>query len=163
MIHSLWFRLSITFAVIIVVTVGAIYFLVSQRLAVEVEYYEQISEQYRTDQIQSSLYIHYWEKQSWEGVQSVVEDASIVAGTHIILIGANGTVIADSQGKLLGEYYKPDSPDNPIELTWGPVILGIVYISLDPEAEPYVAPFLGLSTSINRFLLLGGSLAIASL
>jgi len=159
-IHRLWFRLSITFAVIIVVTVGTIYFFVSQRIAVEVEYYEQISAEYRTKQIQSSLYIHYWEKQSWEGVQSVVEDASSVAGTHIILTDANGTVIADSQGKLLGEYYNPDSPDSPIELTWGPVILGRVYISLDPEAEPYVAPFRRLSESINRFLLLGGSLAI---
>ena len=160
MIHRLWFRLSITFAVIIVVTVGTIYFFVSQRIAVEVEYYEQISAEYRTKQIQSSLYIHYWEKQSWEGVQSVVEDASSVAGTHIILTDANGIVIADSQGKLLGEYYNPDSPDSPIELTWGPVILGRVYISLDPEAEPYVAPFRRLSESINRFLLLGGSLAI---
>jgi len=96
-IHRLWFRLSITFAVIIVVTVGTIYFFVSQRIAVEVEYYEQISAEYRTKQIQSSLYIHYWEKQSWEGVQSVVEDASSVAGTHIILTDANGIVIADSQ------------------------------------------------------------------
>ncbi|MGB6874194.1 MAG: ATP-binding protein [Dehalococcoidia bacterium] len=160
MIHSLWFRLSMAFAVIMVVTVGTIYFFVSQRIAVEVEYYEEISAQYRSDQIQSSLYIHYWEKQSWEGVQSVVVDASSIAGTHIILTAANGTVLADSQGKLLGEYYNPDPPDSPLELTWGPVILGRVYISLDPEAEPYVAPFRGLSASINRFLLLGGSLAI---
>ena len=117
MIHRLWFRLSITFAVIIVVTVGTIYFFVSQRIAVEMEYYEQISEQYRTDQILSSLYAHYWKQGlSWEGVQSVVEDASRVSGTRIILVGVNGTVIADSQGELLGKYYNPDSPDSPIEL-----------------------------------------------
>ncbi len=160
MIHSLWFRLLMAFAVIIVVTVGTIYFFVSPRIAVEVEYYEEISAQYRSEQIQSSLYIHYWKQQSWEGVQSVVEDASSIAGTHIILTDANGIVIADSQERLLGEYYNPDSPDGPIELSWGPVILGRVYISLDPEAEPYVAPFRRLSASINRFLLLGGSLAI---
>ena len=160
MIHSLWFRLSITFAVIIVVTVGTLYFFASQRIAVEAEYYEEISAQYRTEQIQSSLYIHYWKKQSWEGVQSVVVDASSVAGTHIILTAANGTVIADSQGKLLGEYYNPDSPDSPIELTWGSVILGRVYISINPEAEPYIVPFRRLSASINRSLLLGGAVAI---
>ena len=163
MIHKLWFRLSITFAVIIVVTVGTIYLFVSQRSAVEVEYYEQISAQYRSDQIdqiQSRLYLHYWNQgQSWEDVQSTVEGMGI-AGTHIILTDSNGIVIADSEGKLLGEYYHPDSPDGPIELTWGPVILGRVYISIDPEAEPFVAPFRRLSESINRSLLLGGSMAI---
>jgi len=160
-IHRLWFRLSITFAVIIVVTVGAIYFLVSQRIAVEVEYYEQISAGYRSDQIKNKLRDHYFNQgQSWEGVQSVVVDASSIAGTHIILTDANGIVIADSQEKLLGNYYNPDPPDSPIELTWGPVILGRVYISLDPKAEPFVAPFRRLSASINRFLLLGGSVAI---
>ncbi len=160
MIHRLWFRLSITFAVIIVVTVGTIYFFVSQRIAVEMEYYRTISEQYRSDQILSSLYAHYWEQGlSWEGVQSVVEATSQVSGTHIILVGVNGTVIADSQGELLGKNYT-DSPDSPIELYWFTALLGKVYISLNPEAEPYIAPFRRLSTSINRSLLLGGSLAI---
>jgi len=160
-IHRLWFRLSITFAVIIVVTVGTIYFFVSQRIAVEMEYYEQISAQYRSDQIQSRLYVHYWiQGQSWEDVQSVVEATSQVSGTHIILVAVNGTVIADSQGKLLGEYYNPDSPDSPLELFWGPEFLGEVYITPDPAVELYVAPFQRLSESINRFLLLGGVVAI---
>ncbi|MCJ7791644.1 MAG: ATP-binding protein [Dehalococcoidia bacterium] len=160
MIHRLWFRLSITFAVIIVVTVGTIYFFVSQRIAVEMEYYRTISEQYRSDQILSSLYAHYWEQGlSWEGVQSVVEATSQVSGTHIILVGVNGTVVADSQGELLGTNYT-DSPDSPIELYWFTALLGKVYISLNPAAEPYIAPFRRLSTSINRSLLLGGSLAI---
>jgi len=161
-IHRLWFRLSITFAVIIVVTVGAIYFLVSQRIAVEVEYYEGIGEQYRTertDQIISLLYANYFRHQ-WEDVQSVVEDASGIAGTHIILTAANGTVIADSQGELLGEYYDPDSPSNNLTMPWSTELLGKVYIISNPEAEPFVAPFRRLSESINRSLLLGGSVAI---
>jgi signal transduction histidine kinase len=159
-IHRLWFRLSITFAVIIVVTVGTIYFLFSQRLAVEVEYYEEISEQYRSDQITSRLYAHYW-RQRWEGVQSVVEDASSITGTHIILTDAYAVVIADSEGELLGQYYyNPDSPGSPITMPWTAETVGQVYITLDPEAEPYVAPLRRLSESINRFLLLGGAVAI---
>ncbi len=160
MIYRLWFRLLMAFTVIIVVTVGTIYLFVSQRIAVEMEYYEQISAQYRSDQIQSRLYLHYWRQgRSWEGVQSVVEDTSHVSGTHIILTGVNGTVIADSQGTLLGTNYT-DSSDSPIELYWVTEFLGKVYISPDPAAELYVAPFRGLSASVNRFLLLGGSLAI---
>jgi signal transduction histidine kinase len=149
--------------VIIVVTVGAIYIFVSQRIAAEMEYYEQISAQYRTDQILSRLYAHYWRQSlSWEGVQSVVEDASYVSGTNIILVGANGTVIADSQGQLLGQHYNPD-PDLPgiiLQMPWSAEGVAKVYISPDPAAEPYFAPFRRLSASINRSLLLGGSVAI---
>jgi len=144
-----------------VVTVGAIYFLVSQRLAVEVEYYEQISAQYRSDQIPNRLRAHYLSQSlSWEGVQSVVEETASISGAHIILVAVNGTVIADSQGKLLGEYYNPDSPGSNLTMPWSGEILGKVYIISDPEADPYLAPFRRLSDSINRFLLLGGSVAI---
>jgi signal transduction histidine kinase len=143
------------------VTVGTIYFFVSQRIAVEMEDYKTMIAQYRSDQIRSKLYLHYYDKGSWEDVQSVVA-ALGVSGTHIILVGANGTVIGDSKGELLGTNYT-DSSDSPLglNLTLRQEFLGKVYISSDPAAEPYVAPFLRLSTSINRSLLLGGSLAIA--
>jgi len=159
-IHRLWFRLSVIFAVIILVTVGTIYLFVSQRIAVEMESYKRISAQYRSDQIQSRLYLFYWKGRSWEGVQSVVEDTARVSGTHIILVAVNGTVVGDSKGKLLGVNYTDSSVD-PLEMSLGAQSLGEVYIIPDPAAEPYVAPFLRLSASINRSLLLGGSLAIA--
>jgi len=76
------------------------------------------------------------------------------------LVGVNGTVIADSQGKLLGTNYT-DSSDDPIKLYVYTQLVGKVYITLDPEAEPFVAPFRRLSESINRSLLLGGAVAIA--
>jgi signal transduction histidine kinase len=141
------------------VTVGTIYFFVSQRIAVEMEDYKTMIAQYRSDQIRSKLYLHYYDKGSWEDVQSVVE-ALGVSGTHIILVGANGTVIGDSKKDLLGTNYT-DSPQSSLNMTLGGQFLGKLYISSDPAAEPYVAPFLRLSTSINRSLLLGGSLAIA--
>jgi len=165
-IYSLWFRLSVTFAVIIGVTVGSIYLYVSQRIAVETENYERISAQYRTEyaeqikeQIKNSLAAHYLgHNLSWEGVQSVAEGASYVSGTHIILVAANGTVVADSQGKLLGMNYTASSND-PIELYYFTAFLGSVYITPDPEPEPYIT-FRSLSESINRSLLLGGLVAI---
>ncbi|HEY4711987.1 MAG TPA: ATP-binding protein, partial [Dehalococcoidia bacterium] len=64
-----------------------------------------------------------------------------------------------SEGELLGMNYT-DSSDSPIELYLFTALLGKVYISSDPQAEPYVAPFRRLSASINRSLLLGGALAI---
>jgi signal transduction histidine kinase len=125
------------------------------------EYYKTISAQYRSNQILSRLYLFYWKERSWDGVQTVVEDTAHVSGAHIILVGTNETVIADSQGILpVGTNYT-DSSESPLNLTLGKDILGRVYISADPAAEIYVAPFLRLSASINRSLLLGGLLAIA--
>ena len=164
MTHRLWFRLAVTFAVIMLVTVGAIYFFVSERIAVEMQYYRTISEQYLSVQIRSQLYLQYLEKGSWEDVQSVVE-ALGVSGTRIILVAANGTVIGDSKREFLGATNYTDSSITPLgmSLVSGGVkqTLAELYISSDPTAEPYVAPFLRLSATINRSLLLGGSVAIA--
>jgi len=161
-IYSLWFRLSVTFAVIIGVTVGSIYFYVSQRIAVETESYAQVSAQYRTEQIigqiTSSLYYHYLgHNLSWEDVQPAVEGASYVSGANIILVAANGTVVADSQGELLGTNYT-DSSDDSIDLYFYRQLVGQVYIT-NLGTDPYVA-FQKVSASISSSLLLGGSVAI---
>lgn len=161
MIHRLWFRLSVTFAVIILVTVGTIYLFVSERISVEMENYKKISVQYSSSQIRYRLYLFYIDNESWEGVQSVVEDTADVSGTRIILVAANGTVVGDSRGKeFLGTNYT-DSSESPIELTWNKELVGRAYIIPDPTARVWAVPFLRLSASINRSLLLGGSLAIA--
>jgi signal transduction histidine kinase len=141
------------------VTVGTIYLVVSQRIATEMKYYKTISAQYRSDQIRSKLYLNYLDKGNWDDVQSVVE-ALGVSGTRIILVAANDTVIGDSKRELLGMNYTV-SQENPLNMTLQGQFLGKLYISSDPTAEPYVAPFLRLATSINRSLLIGGSVAIA--
>jgi signal transduction histidine kinase len=155
----LWFRLALTFALIILVTVVTIYFFVSERIAVEMEYYRTISAQYRSDQIRFGLYVFYLDNGNWDGVQSMVQDTARVSGTHIILVAANGTVVGDSAGELLGMNYT-NPQESPIQLTLGSETLGEVYIIPNPRAEEYLAPFLRLSASINRSLLLGGSVAI---
>jgi signal transduction histidine kinase len=159
-IHRLWFRLGLIFAVIVLVTVLTIYFFVSQRIAVEVEDYATRYQQSLSAQVRYKLYSYYLEQgYSWDGVQSLVEDTADVTGTRIILAAGNGTVIGDSAKELLGMNYT-DSSVSPVELTWNQEVVGRAYIILDPTAAASVAPFLRLSASINRSLLLGGSLAI---
>ena len=165
MIYSLWFRFLMAFAVIIVVTVGTIYLFVSQRIAVEMEYYEEISEEYdrqQTRSIHDRLKLYWWgQGGNWEEVQDVVEDITSVSGISIILTDADGLVIADSQEEHeVGEYYSPDSPGSNLTMPWSGELLGKVYITLNPEAEPYFASPQRLSASVDRSLLLGGSLAI---
>jgi len=159
-IHRLWFRLGLIFAAVVLVTVVTIYFFVSQRIAVEVEDYATRYQQYLSGQVRSKLYIYYLQQGlNWEGVQSLVEDTADVSGTRIILTAGNGTVIGDSERELLGTNYT-DPSKSPLDLTWNQEVVGRAYIISDPSAEEYVAPFVRLSASINRSLLLGGSLAI---
>jgi len=146
------------------VTVGTIYLFVSERIATEMEYYKTISAQYLSDQIRSKLYLHYLDKGNWNDVQSVVE-ALGVSGTYIILVAVNGTIVGDSkEPELVGTNYTGSS-DGVLEMSLirGGVkqILGQLYITPDPTSQAYVAPFLRLSSSINRSLLVGGSVAIA--
>ncbi|MFO7772744.1 MAG: ATP-binding protein [Dehalococcoidia bacterium] len=164
MIYRLWFRLLIAFAVVIVATVGTVYFFVSRSMAVEMEYYEKLSAQYRSQQIQSiqhRLYIEYWRGgQSWDEVQSVVEDTARVSGIHIILTDADGMVIADSQKQHLDEYYEPATTDNPREILLGEEVLAMLYVSPAPAAEPYFASPERLSETVGRSLIWGITLAI---
>jgi signal transduction histidine kinase len=160
MIHRLWFRLSLTFAIIVLVTVGTIYVFVSQRISAEMQDYRTMSAQYRSAQIRGTLYLYYLNNDGWDGVQSTVTDTARFSGTHIILVAVNGTVVGDSTGEFLGLNYT-NSQETPVELALGNHILGRFYAITDPEAVENIAPFLRISASINRYLLVGGSLAIA--
>jgi len=159
-IHRLWFRLSVIFAVIILVTVGTIYLFVSQRTGAEIERYQKQTAQYRSNQVRSSLYVHYWsQNRSWEEVQPVVTQTARLSATHIILVATNGTVIGDSKEELLGMVNYTYSSVTPLQLTEAQELLGEVYIIPDLTAEPYDT-LRKLSASTSYFLLVGGSLAI---
>jgi len=158
--HRLWFRLAVTFAVIILVTVGTIYLFVSQRTGAEIKRYQENTADYRATQVRSSLYVHYWsQNRSWEKVQPVVKQTALLSATHIILVATNGTVIGDSKGELLGMVNYTNSSVTPLPLTDEQKPLGEVYIIPDLTAEPYDT-FRKLSASTSHFLLVGGSLAI---
>ncbi len=159
--HRLWFRLSLIFAVIILVTVGTIYIFVSQRTSAEIERYQKQTAQFRSNQVRSSLYVHYWsQNRSWEGVQPLVTQTARLSATHVILVASNGTVIGDSKEEHLGMVNYTNSTVTPLQLTEAQELLGEVYIIPDLTAEPYDT-FRELAASTSYFLLLGGALAIA--
>ncbi len=161
MVHRLWFRLSLIFAVIILVTVGTIYLFVSQRTAAVIDRYQKQTAQYRSIQVRGSLYQHYYsQNRTWQGVQPVVKQTAQLSATHIILVANNGTVIGDSMEEHLGMVNYTNSSITPLQLTEAQVLLGEVYIIPDLAGEPYET-FRKLLTSTSYFLLIGGSIAIA--
>jgi signal transduction histidine kinase len=160
-VHRLWFRLSLIFAVIILVTVGTIYLFVSQRTTAVIDRYQKQTAQYRSIQVRGSLYSHYYsQNRTWEKVQPVVKQTAQLSATHIILVANNGTVIGDSMEEHLGTVNYTNSSITPLQLTEAQVLLGEVYIIPDLAGEPYET-FRKLLTSTSYFLLIGGSIAIA--
>ena len=160
MTNSLWFRFVTAFMVVILVTVGTLYFFVSRNIAALIEDFQETTQEFQFDQMQTILASHYYVHRGWEGVQSVVEEKASVLGQHITVTDVDGMVIADSQGERLGESYGDDSSGRPLKTLWEGEYVGTLYLEPDPAVEPYLPPLQGLSESMNRFLVLGGLLAI---
>lgn len=168
MIHSLWFRLLIAFALVIAVTIGTVYLFVSRSIGAEIERYEEIRERFHIVETQAMLSAHYMTRGSWEGVQYVVGNRSVVSGTRIILTHFDRVVIADSKEELVvGETYQPEPPDSPFgspfpvfSEDWEEVMVRL-YIGPEPSAGEEATSPQTLGEAINRFLLWGGLLAAA--
>ena len=161
MIHTLRFRLLVAFTLVILVTVGTVFFFVSQSTRGEIRQYQERSERIRIRRIQHELSRYYRQQGDWEGIQPFVEQWGNLYGRRIILTDASGVVVADSQGELLGEQYHPDSPGRALSPPWTEDVIGMLYISPEPPAGAGSISPRGLSQAIGRFLLWGGLLAVA--
>jgi signal transduction histidine kinase len=153
------FRLLVAFTIVILVTVGAIYFFVRQTATGEISRFDKTSERARFQRVGFELYRHYHEHKNWEGIQLYVEQWGSLYGRRIILTDSKGVVVADSTAELLGEEYHTDRPAIPLSVPWEESTPGILYINPQPSAD-FPSP-LSLSQAMGRFLLWGVVLAIA--
>jgi signal transduction histidine kinase len=164
-VHSLQFRLLLAFTLVVVVTIGVTFFSIYQTTRSEISQFEERVEDMRLSRIEGELSRYYYRQGSWEGIQPFVEQWGNIHGQRIILTDSQGTVIADSQGELLGEPYQADAPGRVISLLWGEDAIGTLYTSPEtlPRAglapPPPSAPVLYLA--IGRFFIWGGLVAVA--
>ncbi len=158
MLHSLRFRLLVAFTLVILVTVGAIYFFVSQATGGEINRYGERSEQARFSRVGFELFRYYRMHEGWEGIQPYVEQWGSLYGQRIILTDSSGVVVADSKGELLGKQYRPKTPGRWVAPPMAGSNPGTLYISPEPSAD-FPSP-LSLSEAVSRFLLWGALLAV---
>jgi len=159
-IHSLQFRLLMAFTLVIVVTISAIFFFIYQTTRSEIRQFEARTDDIRAGRMEIELSQYYYQQESWEGIQPFVEQWGNLQGRRIILTDVNGTVIADSQGDLLGKQYHPDSPGRLMLPPWEKDAIGILYISPASSTAVDIASLQILYKAIGRFLLWGGLVAI---
>lgn len=159
--HSLQFRLLVAFSAVIIVAVGAVFFFISQATTAEVRQFEERIEQRRADEIELALSGYYLHQGSWEGIQPFVEQWGNLYEWRIIVTDADGQVVADSEGELLGQPYEMDSPGRAVSPPWARYTLGSLYTISKSSPGTEFALLSMMFESIGRYLLWGCLVAAA--
>ena len=157
MIHKLQFRLLLAFLLVILVAIGTVSLFAGYMLTGEVGQYEEQADQIRLSRTERLVVRYYVEYGSWSGIQPLIEQMAVLYGRRIVLTNTSNTVVADSQSELLGKQYQAEIQGKALARRTGEVVLGTLYI-LPNETDPTSAA--SLRRAINRFLILGGVLAI---
>ena len=161
MIHNLNFRLLLAFALVIIVTIGSVFFFTYQNTRSEISRFGEQMELMQARRVEAELSSYYHRQESWEGIQPFVAQWGNLYGRRIILTDNDGVVVADSEGKLLGKPYEADKLGIPMSPPWETNAIGILYLSpgLPPEVD--IASLHIVYGAIGRFFIWGGLLAVA--
>lgn len=157
-VYSLQFRLIVGFAVVILVTTGAVFFFINQAALKQIRAAEARDEQVLTSRIEGQLALYYGMRGTWDGIQPYVQGWGSLYARRIVVTDTTGTVVADSQDTLLGKPYRADSPGAAILLPQGPGV-GTIYVS-SPSSE--LNSLVIVYNSVGRYFIWGGLLAVAA-
>ena len=160
MIHSLWFRLLISFTLVIVITIGSVFLFMGQAMRAEVQQFQERIQEARLGKMEFELSNYYRHQGSWEGIQPFVEQWGNFYEWHIIVTDEDGIVVADSENELLGQLYEPQLPSRPIAVPRIPYSFGTLYVSSESSAGADFPLFYVLFDRIGRFLLWGCLIAV---
>lgn len=94
--NSLQFRLLVAFTLVILLTVGAVFFMMWQATIGQIQQFGDRVERMVTNRIQFVITDYYLTTNSWEGVQPLVVQIGEQFGHRVILADADGVIIADS-------------------------------------------------------------------
>jgi signal transduction histidine kinase len=158
--HKLLFRFLLAFAIVIVVTIGSIFFFIYQTTRSEIRRAEERTAAMQADRIEFELARYYLHEGNWEGIQPFVEQWGNLYGWQIIVTDKQGVVVADSEEELLGKNYQPDAPGRTMFLPAVGDSVGTLYIERG-SSEADIASLSLLYTTMGRFFLWGGLVAIA--
>ena len=161
MIHSLRFRLLAAFALVILVTIGTVFFFINQVTRDEIRRFGERVDQMRVNRMRAELSLYYFREGDWEGIQPFVQQWGNLYGQRIILTDSNDMVVADSAGELLDELYRPDTPGRLLSAPQQAGDIGTLYITPNASPEVNFASLQVLFRAIGLFFIWGGMIAVA--
>lgn len=161
MLRSLRTRLLLAFFTVVILAVGTVAFMASRTTVSEFQGYVERGRRMGHDRLRLALTVYYSHNLSWLGVQPLIEQAGQILGERVILVDAEGKVVGDSQGELLGRTIAR----NRAGLAY-PVIIrdrevGILYLNPQPKRSPIEEAFLAsVKKSIIWAALIAGGAGI---
>ena len=161
MVHSLRFRLLASFTLVILVTTGTVFFFINQATQNEIRQFGERMSQMRTVRMEAELSRFYLSQRGWKGIQPYVEQWGNLNQQRIILTDADGVVVADSAGELLGKLYDPDSPGTPLSAPWQARAVGTLHIAPEPSPGLDFTSLQVTFKAIGFFFIWGGLIAVA--
>ncbi len=115
--------------------------------------------------MQTELTRFYFIRRNWNGIQPYIEQWGNLYEQRIILTDSAGTVVADSQGELLGQHKNPDSSGRPLgigQTMMGQArAIGTLYVTQRPSQELGLSSLHVLFGAIGRFFIWGSLVAVA--
>jgi len=148
-----------------VLAVGAVAVFVSRTASSEVQRYETQTHNMRMDRVGALLAAYYTEGGGWGGVEPVVEQIGQLYNQRLVVVDQQGLVVADSEGVMpVGEAREFEPQDRGMPIVAGQDRFGtLVILPQGPPPGGIPADEAGvsaLSSSINRYLVWGGLLAV---
>jgi len=161
--RSLLFRLIAAFSVVVIIGLLAVFVFVTWSTAAEFDRFKQRLDTQRAADLRAVLTSYYAASGEWTGVQPYVAHIGTIWDWRIIILDADGAIVADSDS-LEADVLSVDAfTAYPIVLTLGDRrSYGTLYV--EPQAPPGAERAL-LSVALQRiglFLLLGLLIAFAA-
>jgi len=160
MTGKLQFRLLMAFTLVILVAIGAVLFFTNEATKDEIRRFGEQVDRLRAVRMEAELARFYRTKRDWLGIQPVIEQWGNLYEQRIVLTDPDGTVIADSEDSLSGEYV-PESSGRNLTLPFQTGSIGVLYITPKSSSELSLESLQILFGAIGRYFLWGGLIAVA--
>ncbi|MCX5994045.1 MAG: HAMP domain-containing protein, partial [Chloroflexi bacterium] len=107
--HSLQFRLMVAFTLVILLTIGMVFFMMWQAVIGQIQLFGDRVERMVGNRIQYVITDYYLARGNWDGVQFLVEQIGEQFRHRVILADAEGKIIADSIAEIPDHQVNLDS------------------------------------------------------
>ena len=164
MIYSVRWQLLLSMVAVILITVGMTAFFANQAAKAEIHRVQGQDDIGQASRLSGLLSRNYLRTGDWTGSQELLEDAAELYGVRVLLMVNSGTVVADSNGSLIGQSLDPATSGRArVAVAIPQGRLGTLWFSPDlpvgssnvPAKEPDPA-----GPSLSLLLVLSGLLAV---
>ncbi len=163
--RSLHVRLLLAFLVVILITIGTVFFFIHLATLAEIRGYETRLNEIRAARMQNELITYYIRMGNWNGIQPFLSQWSNIYGQRLVLTDSNGLTVADTESGVTGRPFAAGKGwvERPLVyrfMTQSQSEVGTLYISPPFAGEASLISFRILYSQVGKFFLWGGLVAV---